>query len=188
MTGVELAAELEVLLLANPHISKWRTGKLLFNSRQGIKVLKRSRTVQQATIIKVREFIANPPDDVFKRPCGGNNGRVATTDAKERRKAGIRKSISRKAIALLAGDQSVLTTGGKVSHAVAAAMVAIQNTQETERRAADPVEQALLKLRRSRRIVYRASVHGGPDDRFYVSGKGKETVDVPELLKMAEAA
>jgi hypothetical protein len=180
MTGVELAAELEVLLLANPHISKWRTGKLLFNSRQGIKVLKRSRTVQQATIIKVREFIANPPDDVFKRPCGGNNGRVATT--------GIRKSISRKAIALLAGDQSVLTTGGKVSHAVAAAMVAIQNTQETERRAADPVEQALLKLRRSRRIVYRASVHGGPDDRFYVSGKGKETVDVPELLKMAEAA
>jgi hypothetical protein len=89
---------------------------------------------------------------------------------------------------LIAGDESILTTGGRVNQTVATAMVAIRATMEAERRATDPIEQALLKIRRSRRIVYRASVHGGPPDRFYVSGKGRETIGIPELLKMAEAA
>jgi hypothetical protein len=189
MTGAELATELEALLASNPRLSKWRTGNYLFSSRYGIGTLRKTKLVRQATIIKVRAFIANPPAEAFKRPSTGSRGRTpCSAEANERRKASIRRSVSRKARALIAGDESILTTGGRVNQTVATAMVAIRATMEAERRATDPIEQALLKIRRSRRIVYRASVHGGPPDRFYVSGKGRETIGIPELLKMAEAA
>ena len=186
MTGAELAAELDALVARDPRISKWRTGQLLFNSRYGIGTLRKTKLVRQSTIIKVREFIANPSPETYKRPCVGGSRGTISSGANERRKAAIRRSISRKARALLAGDETVRTAGGKINQSISAAMVAIRATQEAEHRAHDPVEQALTKVRRTR-ICYRASVHGGPHNRFFISGRGRETISERELLEMAEA-
>lgn len=53
------------------------------------------------------------------------------------------------------------------------------------KRQKDPVEQAMTKLRQHRRIVFRASVHGGPSNRFFIDGMGSETIDERTLLNMA---
>lgn len=52
-------------------------------------------------------------------------------------------------------------------------------------RLADPVELALLNLRRRGRIAYRMTVHGGPADLFFVAGFGRD-LDADRLLELAE--
>lgn len=61
----------------------------------------------------------------------------------------------------------------------------LARTREEQARRADPIEQAKIRLQRRGRIVYRASVTGGREDRWYVSGLGKD-VTAEQLLAEAE--
>jgi hypothetical protein len=47
------------------------------------------------------------------------------------------------------------------------------------------VEQAKLELQRRGRVVYRASVNGGRNDRWFVSGMGGDVTDA-QLIEKAE--
>lgn len=50
------------------------------------------------------------------------------------------------------------------------------------------VEQAKLALQRRGRVVYRASVTGGPHDRWFVSGLGPEATDEELVAEAARTA
>lgn len=183
MTGNDLADALEEMLRKRPDIARTKVGMILRGKRNGIDDFRNAKKPKAVTVAKVLAFIADPPSDAkhirrtpVRQPCS------------ERRRAGIRKAITRKAKALLQGDPSALTSGGRINAAVGAAVIRLQVMQAAQERMNDPIEQALRKLRSSRRIVYRASVYGGPHNRFYISGRGRQTISERELMQIAERA
>lgn len=181
MTGAELASEIDDLLLRRPDLSKWRIGMLLQSSRHGVEYLRTVKRPRQGTIIKVRELIANPPSGAFKRPSVPPPRHKHSNNHKAL--AALRRSNRERAEDRMA--RGLGATGPGVPTCVRLAQLALERQQDEERRRKDPVEQALLVLRRQRRIIYRASVVGGPHDRFYISGNGRETISVSDVIKLA---
>lgn len=177
MTGADLAAKLDAFLAANPHISKWRVGMYVHGGRHGVRNLRLTANPRPSTIAKVKAVIENPPEELHKRHGGGRRpGCQPSPNAI----AGLKRSNRQRAIARM---EAGLPLGG--GQGTKLTQMALEKLAATQRRYDDPLEQALMKLRRDRRVVYRASIYGGPHDRFYISGKGRETVSADEIMAMA---
>jgi hypothetical protein len=105
--------------------------------------------------------------------------------ASARRGAAIRRSIEKRALALVDGDDSVRSAGGQVNQVMAAAVLAIRERRAAGARHIDPVERAKLVLQRHNyKPVVSMAIHGGPTDCFQVGSRLNVTQD--ELLAMAE--
>lgn len=103
--------------------------------------------------------------------------------ASARQRAAVRRRIEREATALLDGDNSARSTGGRVNSVVAAAMIELRYRRAAEARAACPIEQAKLILRRRFAPVCSMAVYGGDADLFIIGRRKDVTRD--ELLELA---
>lgn len=185
MTGPELADALGRFLAERPEISRHKVGLFLRGRSGFLKEIRKAKNPKPETVARIMGLISNPPPEVFLLPPDQRRKPGPREGHGERVRAGIRRSITRKAKALLSGDNSVKTTGGRVNASILAAAINIQVMEAAQARLEDPIEQALLKVRK-RRVIYRASVHGGPHNRFYIGGKGRETISERELLELAK--
>lgn len=180
--GALLADELEALLKRRPDLAKSKVGMIVRGKSNGIADLRKTPMVSPRTAAKVREFIANPPDEAkrklrseYKRPDFGVGYRIA---------AGIRRSAARKA-------QERIDAGLSAESASSAALRLTQRDMEAnlreQGRLSDPIEQAKSKLQRARYVpVCSMSIYGGDPSLFRVGQKTNLTTD--QLLQMAEAA
>lgn len=184
MTGAELADALEDLFKRRPDVSRGKSGHILRGRRDLIGDLRKYKFPKPETVKKILDFIANPPPESLYIPKEQRRRPRPNPEAGQRRAAAMRRTIARKAAALLDGDTSVLTSNGRASAAISAAAIAIRQQRAAQSRLDDPIEQALLKVRK-KRIVFRASVYGGAHNRFYISGRGRETISEDELLQLA---
>lgn len=178
-TGAELAAEIDALLERRPDISKVRVGLLLRCKRNGVEDLRIRNIVHKATVAKVRALIADPPAEVLKRPNIGYRPSRCARKAVDRRSAAIRTAAVKQAEARI---QAGLSSGKAASIQVRLAQRDLERQRAERDRLACPVEQALLKIRRRGRVVFRASVHGGPHDRFIM---GARRLTEAEILQLA---
>jgi hypothetical protein len=183
MTGAELADAVERFLDTRPDLSRAKSAVFL-RGRRTFRELRGIARVKPETSEKAEAFIADPPAACAYIKPEDRKPRTNNPMAGLRRVAGIRRRITEQARAVL--DSGVILTG-KGNSAIWGAINDIQAQREAQHRATDPTEQALLKLRRQRYIVYRASVRGGPHNRFYISSRGGETISETQLLKMARA-
>jgi hypothetical protein len=189
LTANEMADAVEACI-AEHGLCRSRVSRHLFRAFDGLTRLRAVKSPQAVTIERVKAFLANPPSDEFRpRPRGpGPRGRQGGRS--ETQAAAVRRSIGRQATALLDGDKSQLTTGGVINQAVRGAMRMIEDQRAAEARKSDPAEQAKLALRSRGRVVFNASVTGGRDGRFFVSGEVDEDgkriqLDVEALTRLA---
>jgi hypothetical protein len=185
ITGAYLADQIEAMLKRRPDVSPSKLGYLLRGRRSGINDLRAIENPKPETVTRVLDIIANPPPEVLYLTRDQYKPRKYNPEANQRRCAAIRRSVS-----AMARERNAkgLSAASASTAAVRLAQQAIEDLQKEQARLADPIEQAMTKLRRARRVVYRASVHGGPHNRFYISGMGTKTISERELLKMARAA
>jgi hypothetical protein len=104
-----------------------------------------------------------------------------SAEGTQRRIASIRRAITSRAMERI--KQGLSAESANDAPTRFAQRELEQQLQDTARQL-DPIEQALTKVRRTR-IVFRASVYGGPHNRFYISGRDRETISEQELLKLA---
>lgn len=155
-------------------------------ARIAAKVAEKSKTVCEVEPRRERQPVRSAPSRepaVHAAPQPRAQSNQAVTNA--RRSAAIKRSIERKAIALLDGDNSGLTTGGQVNQCVAAAAKAILGRREAEARRSDPVERAKLVLQRAHYApVCSMAIYDGDPDLFIVGSRKNITRD--ELIAWAE--
>lgn len=180
MTGPQLADALERLLKQRPDIARTKLGHILRNKSNAIDDIRKWDNPKPATVAKVLAFIANPPAEACYIPM--DKRRRPGPARNQRRIAAIRRSTTNRAMARIEKGLSAESASDACTRF---AQREIEARILENKRLDDPIEQALLKVRKTR-IVYRASVHGGPHDRFYISGKGRETISEKELLKLAQ--
>jgi hypothetical protein len=197
-TGDELANRLAAW--CDRHgLSRTRVGKHLFG-RPGSEHL-RGTQPKRPKVERIEALLASPPLPEWSKaepkgsPQGSrraeycqlpgacvapHKGRCSRCQPYQRRspdltselqRAAARRSIGRQAQAILDGDKSARSTGGRIAQSVRAAMNLIEERRGAEARAADPIEQAKLALRKRGRVVFDASVDGGRKGRFFVSGQ-----------------
>lgn len=107
----------------------------------------------------------------------------ATGRANHRRAAATRQAARTRAQAMI--DAGKLSVPKDRDLALRTAHRELLAKQEREQRESCPIEQAKLRLQRRGRVVYSASVVGGPKDRFVVSGVGA-SLTREELLAAAD--
>jgi hypothetical protein len=100
----------------------------------------------------------------------------------ERRAAAGRRSQTAEAARILDANPDAIS-GRNAS--VTAAIGQVRRQRADEARAADPIEQAKLALRKRGRIVFDASVDGGRKGRFFVSGQNHP--ETGKRLQLTEA-
>lgn len=193
VSGSDLVDQLEAFI-ARHRLSKTRVSLKLFGSRAQINQV-RAVTPHQKTIDKVLAFLAAPPDDDLKaiartiqRPARIDRPAAGDAVANARRGVRLRQTAKTEAQRILAADPDA-KSGRNAS--VTSAIGAIREQQASAARAADPIEQAKLALRRRGRVVFNACVHGGRKGRFIVSGlrdeatgKQRQLTDI-ELIDLA---
>lgn len=188
ITGAQLAAEIDRLLASNRGIAKRRVGKLLYGTPNGVEQIRRKGWITQKVVERVRDLCANPPPEVFTPPHKvrpknpkPKRRRLSTAERGWRISAGIKRANRLKALARIEAGLDARKAGA----ALMLTQRTIEAMMEQEARGRDPVEQAKTLLRRSGRVVYSMSVHGGPKDKFIISGRGSEPIGTEELLELA---
>lgn len=182
VSGEDLANEICAAIDANPAICKTAFGLRLFNCRNGVETLRRSKTVRPATIAKVRAILADPPlrqerppratparrrQDPTKKPdtpLMDLADRQAVKGA--RRAADVQRTAERTATELVDTGVDPSTQNAMV----AGKMREILRRREDEARLVDPVEVAKTVLRKRFPAVFDATVQGGLEGRFIISG------------------
>lgn len=193
VTGANLADEIEALLTRRPDLSRVRTARAAYKWSGGIEQLRKVEYPMPRTIERIRALVANPPAECIKKPMGaprtGRRYRQTYTprprivDASGHRiAAGVRRSKLLRAQARI--DAGL--PAGKAGQAMKLTQMALEAQHRETARLACPIEQAKTLLRRRGRVVFSASVYGGPKDRFIISGRGSETISTDELLAMAK--
>ena len=185
ITGAELAEEIEALIRRVPGLARRRIGPLVYGTPSGINKLRQKGRVTQVVVDRVRALIANPPPEAFSPPPKARKQkpeRLSTAERGWRIAAGMKKANRIKAEARIAAGLDARNAGA----ALRITQRAIERTMEQRARAHDPIEQAKTLIRRSGRVVYSMSVHGGPSDKFIISGRGSEPIDTEELLQLAQ--
>lgn len=217
VTGPALADEINAFL-ESTGMSPTRFGQLAMRGTpSAVRRLRDQARVTPAIAARVRDFITNPPPGAFleaaatgkaqrskpqrrgpRTPAPGNGapvpiaGRMVASNHGARVAAGIRRSATRQAEAILDGRDApgARLQTGQITSTVYAAIAQIEAGRAAAARAADPIEQAKLALRRRGRVVFAASVTGGPADRYLVggmvddAGKPKQLTD-RELIEAA---
>jgi len=188
ITGAALAAEVDELI-AREKLSITAVGLHLFANRSGIQHLRRSNP-RQATVDKVRAFLAAPPLDQLRpkiapapaeAPQPPREPPAVTSQAAKSQV--IRRGNTKQAERLIE-RQAAGETVRNVSPMVRATASAIKARRESEARQVDPIERAKLALQRKGNRVFAAEVSEGPSGTgyFYV---GQRRVSKAELLLMA---
>lgn len=203
VTGAELAAEIDAFL-ERTGMGRGRFSNLVFDCGTGLNKLRDVGRPRAETVAKVRAFLANPPPSALasgsagrrvsdRAPLGDRRyaaNREPPTDlAAEpvaRRKHVRRCDAIRRGIVRAAEERidAGLPASAASSANIRTAQRAIEEVRREQARVEDPVEQAKVVLRRRGRVVYAASVAGGPADRFVVSGMGCE-VTAEQLIAAA---
>lgn len=196
-TGAELAAEIDELMERRPDISRHRFGKCINGCSNGIGDVRKRLYPRAATVKKVRDLIANPPPECLKQkhPRAGTGtarrrGKIQDTHdlemRRQRRYAAIRRAANATAKDRI---ERGLDANSARQATVKFAQQAMEERMRDEARLADPIEQALLALRRDRHIIYRASVKNGPHNHFIIRRRsGDQEIDEQQLLQMAKHA
>jgi hypothetical protein len=179
MTGLELAAALERMLEQRPDVSRSKISLLLRGRRGGFQEIRAIKQVKPETIRKAMALIANPPAEALLIPM--DQRKRPGPRPGDCRAAAVRRSMTTRAMNRIAKG---LSAESARSAALRFAQREIEARQRDDARLTDPVEMALLTLRKTR-VVYRASVKGGSHDRFYIAGKGRETINENELIELA---
>jgi hypothetical protein len=139
------------------------------------------RDCRPETVAKILAFIADPPAESLYILPENKKKPGPSAEGTQRRIASIRRAITSRAMERI--KQGLSAESANDAPTRFAQRELEQQLQDTARQL-DPIEQALTKVRRTR-IVFRASVYGGPHNRFYISGRDRETISEQELLKLA---
>lgn len=206
-SGPEFADEIEAWLTAHPDLIKSRVTAWLGMAGGDLGGFRRGRQPTAKTVQRIRGLLAGPVPDTLgwggaatprvrparrdptaqpDTPLLDMGDRRATKNA--RIAAGVNRAREQHAARLV--DAGADPT--KQNSFMGGQMRSIIRRREDEARAADPVEQAKLALRRRGRVVFDASVHGGAKGRFIVSGMRDEEsgkalhLTAPQLIALAQ--
>lgn len=200
VTPVQLKREIDAFC-AEHKIAPTRFGKDAMNDAAFVRNLPGKHSLKPKTVTRIRAFIAAGPRR--RAPLGdrrySENRRDPTKEPSflaEADRAGAAKARTNAAVNRRVADEAERRLNGEKfataeSPAVRAAKQQILDCRDYERRQGEPVERAKLALQRKGRSVYSAAVHGGPKDRFHVSGErdgnGRLKELTPaELIALAE--
>lgn len=198
-TGAQLLAEIEAFLKAHPEVSRQRFGWQMSGSPDGVNVLRKRLHPRPKTVAKARAIMADIPAEVLKRDTPrmaaakargytikARKGDLTLEEHQRLTRLRFQKSARTNRTKAQARIDAGLSSESSKSVTIKLTQRALEDQQAQLARGADPVEQALTRLRRDRNIVFRASVVDGPADQFVLRRRsGDQFISQDQLLELA---